>query len=269
MKKLLSIFLFATLLSTFTSCKNEEEMYYEGESLLHFDTTAQKANVIKNTNSADYTVSYGVTKPASVDSNVELVFNAAKSTAVLGTDFTIVQGTNVLPAGAALGGFKINVKESAAKLGKKAYFTVKSSSLSSAVFNQEVEVTFTLICPPDTFPGSFKVVNVLFGQYNTEIVLGTTANTLILKDYIEIGYDITVNYNPLTGEISLPAASQPTGYINGANGMIFIKPAVDGSKGSVDFCNRMLNLRLSYGTPTGATYTSGGQTSYFDVFTGL
>lgn len=269
MKKLLAIFLFGALVFAPTSCKDEDEIFYEGESLLHFNTPAQRANVIKDTGSADYVVTYGVTKAAGADSNVELVFDAAKSTAVLGTDFTIIESTDVLPAGVSLGGFKINVKETAAKAGKKAYFKVRSASLAPAIFNQEVEVVFGLVCPPDTFAGVFNVQNVLFGQYPVEIELGTTPNTLILKDYIEIGYDITVEFNPLTGELSLPSTPQPTGYINGANGMILIKPAVDGSKGTVDFCNRTMNLRLSYGTPSGANYTSGGSTSYADVFTGI
>jgi len=268
MKKLLSIFIFASIVSLFNSCKDEGEKYYEGESLLHFDKPAQSANVLLGANNANATITYGVTKAAEANSNVELVYDATKSTAILGTDFTILEGTDVLPAGVAIGDFKINIKESAAKLGKKAYFKVRSSSLSPAAFNTEVVVSFVLVCPPTTFPGVFSVKNVLFGTYDVEIAMGTVANTLILKDYIESGFDITVNFNPLTGEVSLPAASQSTGYVNGANGLIFIKPALDGSKGTVDFCNKTMNLRLSYGTPTGATYTSGGATSYADVFTG-
>lgn len=252
----------------FFACKQAEPEIYEGEPLLHFDKVSQPANILLGGNNANATITYGVTKPSESNSNVELVFNSAKSTAILGTDFTIVEGTDVLQAGSAIGDFKINIKESAAKLGKKAYFTVKSSSLTSASFDTEVEVSFVLVCPPATFPGLFKVNNVLFGVYDVEIAMGTAANTLILKDYIETGFDITVNFNPLTGEVSLPTGSQQTGYVNGANGMILIKPALDGSKGTVDFCNKTMNLRLSYGTPTGATYTSGGATSYADVFTG-
>lgn len=268
MKKLLNILTLVSLLFVFNSCKDEDELYYEGDSLLHFDKTAQIANVILSNNNADYLVTYGVTKVAESDNTVEIVFDAANSTAILGTDFTIVEGTDVLKRGSSVGDFKINVKESAAKSGKKAVFTLKSNSLGLASFNKQVVVSFTLVCPATTFPGLFSVKNVLFGTYDVEIAAGTVANTFILKDYIETGYDITVNFNPLTGEVSLPTTAQETGYINGANGMIMIKPAIDGSRGTVDFCNKIMNLRLSYGTPGGATYTSGGATSYADVFTG-
>lgn len=268
MKKFFNIFLAcASLLTVAYSCEAEQP-FTEGNSELHYDRPAQNALVTLDSGSADYLVTYGVTKAADSDNTVELVYNATKSTAILGTDFTIVEGTDVLKSGSSLGDFKLNVKESAAKAGKKAYFTLKSNSLELATFNREVEVTFTLVCPASTFPGIFSAKNVLFGTFDVEIAAGTTANTLILKDYIETGFNITVNFNPLTGEVSLPAGTQPTGYVNGANGMILIKPAVDGSKGTVDFCNKIMNLRLSYGTPGGATYTSGGQTSYADVFTG-
>lgn len=268
MKKILSIFTLLSLLFVFNACKQDEEVYYEGETLLHFDKTEQEAMVTINKGNADYLITYGVTKASQADNNVELVFNAAKSTAVLGTDFTIVRGTDVLKGGAALGDFKINLKETAAKAGKVAYFNIKSGSIANAAFNQEVEVKFALVCPPDTFDGMFTVKNVLFGTFDVEIVPGTAPNTFILKDYIETGYDIVINYDPTTGEVTIPATPQSTGYVNGANGVIMIKPAVDASKGKIDFCNRTMNLRLSYGTPGGATYTSGGATSYADVFTG-
>lgn len=269
MKKLFNIFsACAIMLVCLYSCEAEQPLM-EGDSQLHYNEPEQTALVILDSGSADYSVTYGVTNPSGSDNTVEMVFDASKSTAILGTDFTIVESTDVLKSGAVLGDFKINVKETAAKAGKVAYFTIKSSSLPLAVFNKEVEVKFSLVCPPTTFPGQFSVKNTLFGTYNTEIAMGTTPNTLILKDYIETGYDIVVNFNPLTGEVSLPAQPQPTGYVNGANGMIMIKSAIDGSKGNVNFCDKILNLRLSYGTPTGLTYTSGGQGSYFDVFTGL
>jgi len=268
MKKFFNIFLAcATLLTVAYSCEAEQP-FTEGNSELHYDKTAQNALVTLNSGSADYSVTYGVTKAAESDNTVELVYNATKSTAILGTDFTIVEGTDILKGGSSLGDFKLNVKESAAKAGKKAYFTLKSNSLALANFNKEVEVSFTLVCPATTFPGLFSAKNVLFGTFDVEIIAGTVANTFILKDYIETGFNITVIFNPLTGEASLPATPQQTGYVNGANGMIMIKPAVDGSKGTIDFCNKKMNLRLSYGTPTGATYTSGGLTSYADVFTG-
>lgn len=164
MKKFLSI-LTLSLLTVFNSCKEDEAIYNDGESLAHFNTTSQRVFVKLGSNAADVLVTYGVTKAANSANNIELVFNASKSTAVLGTDFTIVEGTDSLPAGAALGDFKLNVKESAALAGKKAYFTLKSSSLPLAIFNTEVEVTFALACPLENFPLKYNVDVYAFDEY--------------------------------------------------------------------------------------------------------
>ncbi|MGO4708825.1 hypothetical protein AB4Y90_06835 [Chryseobacterium sp. 2TAF14] len=167
MKKIFSIFLLASLFLAINSCKDAEEAIYEGESLLHFDKIEQNAYVRLSTGNADYLVTYGVLKNVTSNHNVELVFEPAKSTAVLGTDFTIVEGTDVLSAGTAVGDFKINVKESAATAGKKAVFTLKSSSLGMASFDQEVVVNFNLACPIDsnTFPLVYNVDVYAFNEY--------------------------------------------------------------------------------------------------------
>lgn len=164
MKKILSI-LILSFLVVFNSCKVDDAPYYDGESLVHFNNSSQKASVKLGSNSANFLVTYGVTKASGSNNNVELVFNAAKSTAVLGTDFTIVEGTDTLPAGVSLGDFKLNIKEAAAAAGKKAYFTLKSSSLASAIFNTEVEVTFALACPLDNFPLKYNVDVIAFNDY--------------------------------------------------------------------------------------------------------
>ncbi|WP_265427527.1 hypothetical protein [Chryseobacterium sp. YIM B08800] len=164
MKRILSI-LTLSLLTVFNSCQEDEAVYYEGDSLVHFNTTTQRVFVKLGTNAADVLVTYGVTKAAGSNSNVELVFNATKSTAVLGTDFTIVEGTDTLPAGNVLGDFKLNVKEAAALAGKKAFFTLKSSSLGLATFNTEVEVDFALACPLENFPLKYNVDVFAFGEY--------------------------------------------------------------------------------------------------------
>ncbi|MBW7675637.1 hypothetical protein [Chryseobacterium chendengshani] len=267
MKKILGIFSMM-LIFLIGSCKEEEEMYYDGDSLLHFTKgTSDNAFVLSGTGSSVYKLSYGITKAASSDSEVKLVFDQAKSTAQLGVDFQIVNATNVIPAGQTFSTFDIKILEaSATPTPKTAVFRVVSGNLPGANFNNEFKLNMSLSCPASTFVGLFQVKNTLFGTYDVEIIEGTAANTLVLKDYIEVGYDITLTYDPNTGVITFP--TQETGYINGANGMIMIKQAIDGSSAKVDFCNRTMDLRLSYGTPGGATYTSGGATSYTDVFTG-
>ncbi|WP_133121647.1 hypothetical protein [Chryseobacterium sp. PMSZPI] len=179
-----NIFKFLSVLIVFgltvIACRYDDEPKYGGDSLLEFDKTEQTAIVVLNTKSVDYLVTYGVVKPVDQDNNVELVFDASKSTAVLGTDFTIVKGTDVLKSGTALGNFKINVKEAGAEAGKTAVFTLKSNSLHNATFNQQVVVTFKLSCPLTNFPLKYDVNVIAFGdnapshQQTLTPVAGTT-----------------------------------------------------------------------------------------------
>jgi hypothetical protein len=181
MKKLLNIFTIISLLFVFNSCKDEEQMYFEGDSLLHFNKTAQTGP------DGDYLVTYGVTKAVDGDHNVSLVFNQAKSTAVLGTDFTIVENTDLLKAGMSLGDFKINITKAGANAKKRAVFTVTSSTLTNATFNQEVTVNFAC---NSALGGTYQYSTVNYftpdtGVVGTVPVTGTVtfAATAIASEY--------------------------------------------------------------------------------------
>lgn len=272
MKKFNKIAICLLLVLFAVACSDNDRDLYDGEPVMTFNNGVSASTFILSTQTANYTdvkIKYGTVRPVEGNNTVKIVVDGANSTAVEGTDFQILNDTDELSTGETNGEFMVRVfKTPAIQSGKVATFKLQSSSLKNAVYNQNFKLTIALTCPASTFPGFFSAKNTLFGTYDVEIIAGTIANTFIIKDYVEAGYDITVNYNALTGEVTLPATAQQTGYVNGANGMILIKAAVDGSKGSIDFCNRTMNLRLSYGTPTGATYTSGGATSYADVFTG-
>ncbi|AZA59046.1 hypothetical protein [Chryseobacterium shandongense] len=137
MKKIFLSFFAVTLTLIFSnSCREHENLTYDGESFLHFD---KKDQTVANGN---VNITYGVTKAVSGDHNVEIIFNSAKSTAILGTDFTIVESKDVLKDGSVLGDFVINVTPAAAAAKKEAVFTLQSSTLQNAVFNQEVLVKF-------------------------------------------------------------------------------------------------------------------------------
>lgn len=153
-------FLAVALMLSFVmiGCNTEEPEYYEGDSLVHFNQgEASTAYVNLNTGSGESDIWYGVTKEVTGSHNVDLVFDQSKSTAVLGTDFTITKLTDELVSGETTGNFKINVTEAAATAGKKAVFTLKSNTLSNAVFNKEMEVTFKLACPLNNFPLNYIV----------------------------------------------------------------------------------------------------------------
>lgn len=137
MKKFLNYFLLASIVTMFVaSCKPDDEPFFEGDSLLLFESPEVSAA------DGDYALAYGVTNAVDGDHNVSLVFNQSKSTAVLGTDFTIVKGSDVLKGGTARGDFKINVTQAAAIAKKNAVFTMTNSTLGKATFNQEVLVNF-------------------------------------------------------------------------------------------------------------------------------
>lgn len=137
MKKVLNYFLLILFTSTFIiSCQPEEEPYFEGESLLHFDRAEQIGA------DGSYAVTYGVTNAVNSDHTVTLEFVPSKSTAVLGTDFTIVDNTSALKSGSSLGSARINITKAAAVAKKQAVFTIKSSTLKNANFKQEVVVKF-------------------------------------------------------------------------------------------------------------------------------
>lgn len=164
MKKFLNIFsACAVFLTAVYSCEAEQP-FTEGDSQVHFNEKEQDVFVTLGTGSGDVSVTYGVTKAAGSTTNVELVFDQAKSTAVLGTDFTIVEGVDSLPGNAVVGDFKLNVKEAAALANKVAYFTLKSGNLAVAPFNQEVEVRFNLACPLDNFPLQYNVTVSAFNE---------------------------------------------------------------------------------------------------------
>ncbi|MCX8532189.1 hypothetical protein [Chryseobacterium luquanense] len=200
MKKILNYFLLASVVTLFVvSCKPDDEPYFEGESLLHFDRVAQTG--------ADgvYSVTYGVTSPVSADHNVTAQFNQARSTAVLGTDFTIVENTSVLKSGNVLGGFKINITKAAAVAKKQAVFTIKSSTLNNASFKQEVVVQFAC---QSLLAGTYQYSTVNYftpegGGIGTTPVTGSVtltasavAGEYSISDATFGGYNVLYSGNP-------------------------------------------------------------------------
>lgn len=162
-KSILPLLLFSIVM---IGCKKEDQPTYDGDSLLHFDRPTQTAFVKLNQNNADYNLTFGTTKVVSSDNSAELVYlpNDPENTAVLGTDFTIVKGTSILSAGQSLGNFIINVKETAANANKKAVFTLRSSTLTNAIFNQRVVVNFAMSCPLTNFPMNYMVDVYAFNE---------------------------------------------------------------------------------------------------------
>ena len=172
MKKFLNYFLLASLITVFiVSCKPDDEPYFEGESLLHFDRPEQTGP------DGSYLVTYGVTNAVNSDHNVTLVFNQSKSSAILGTDFTIVESSDVLKAGTTRGDFKISITKAAALAKKRAVFTMTSSSLKYATFNQEVIVNFACT---SALAGTYQFSTVNAFAPGLPLVSGPVTGTVTL-----------------------------------------------------------------------------------------
>lgn len=205
MKKLLNIFTILTLFSVFTSCKDEEQIYFDGDSLLHFEKGTLTAP------DGDYMLPYGVTKAVGGDHNVTLVFDQAKSTAVLGTDFTIVQGADILKDGTARSYFKLNVTKAAAIAKKNAVFTMSNTTLPRAIFNQEVKVNFACTSAlAGTYqystvnafaPGLAPVSGPVTG--NVTLTANATGNEYTISDSSFGAYSVWSGYAPISTGIRL------------------------------------------------------------------
>ncbi|WP_299177923.1 hypothetical protein [uncultured Chryseobacterium sp.] len=267
MKKFLNILMLgASLLTVVYSCSEAEHPFYEGDSYLHFSKDESgDAYVTINSGSADYKIPYGVTKAVEGNHNVELVLDESKSTAVLGTDFTVEQG--VLPSGATTGEITINVKEAAAAANKKAVFKLKSATLPIANFKTEYTVTFNLRCPISSFAGNFELTNSFFwdaGDVFQVIEDPTTPNQLRIVGFMDDGSDFVVKYNPDTYVVTFD--TQSTGYIHPTyNAAILIRPATNSALvSSFNPCTRKLTIYMDYWM-NGV----GGWTNQNEAFSGI
>ena len=243
MKKITSLFYMLLAFFAVTSCSPDEAPYYNGESLLHFTNPGPENAYVKlNTGAADYRIQYGVAFPVSGDHTVELVFVPEESTAVLGTDFTIVDGIGTLSNGAVVDDFVINIKEDAAEAGKTAVFTLKNSTLPTAVFNQKLTINFGLSCPVDNLPLVYDATAYAFNTYYDDFVATFTRVA---------GTDNKFNVDTFWGPTFVAAATGNAGYVNQ-----YLYPSV-----------LTINCESVVVEPNGAAYTGGSGT--YDPTTGI
>ncbi len=169
--KILSILLLSLVFSNCSDDSNGQKGY-TGENYLIFNKgDQQKMRVSPDTGFENHQLTFGTLRASSSSYQVKLVYDAVSSTAVLGVDFDIVSDVVTVEAGQVFGAFDIKVyEEPAISLGKKAYFTLESSEIENAEFNNLVEVTFYLSCQVelDVFPLEYDVeVNAFDEQAET------------------------------------------------------------------------------------------------------
>ncbi|MBB4806576.1 hypothetical protein HNP38_001872 [Chryseobacterium defluvii] len=263
MKKILFLLIGCLM---FFACREAEADNYEGDSMLNFNKgVAGNGFVLNSQTYSDYKISYGSIKAVEGSHQVKLVFDATQSTAVLGTDFDILDDTDDLGAGETGGEFTIRIyKAPATQDGKTATFKLQSGSLPNAGFDQTYKLNMSLTCPIANFVGIFDNTetwwyNAPGGQFEIK-ENPSVANQLIIDDFFDVGYDLILNYNPTTFAVSVPEG-QETGYIHPSYGMIKVKSSTDGALvSSFNPCTRKLTVYMNYYVPAG---TFGNQKEVF------
>jgi hypothetical protein len=254
MKKIL--FLLIGFMTIF-SCKDAEPEVYDGQSMLNFNKgVAGNGYVLSSATYSDYKISYGSIKPVEGNHQVQIKFDASKSTAVLGTDFQIINATDELSAGEVGGEFTIRIfKASATQAGKTATFTLGSSTLTNAVFDQTFTLNMSLTCPVTSFVGNFNNSESFWNNPGTTVEIvenPAVPNQLLIKDYLDVGKDLVLNYNPTTFAVTF--ADQNTGYFSSANnGYIWLRPSTV-TPSTFNPCTRVMTLNVFYYIPNVGSY---------------
>lgn len=177
---LLSLFVIAL------SCNStdDNQVKYEGESLLHFNKESESVTIVNGGDDVDLNIEYSTIAPVSGNHTVSLVFDQDKSTAVLNQDFIIVSDDQI-STGEVTGSLVVRYLSSSSALSTVAVFNLQSSSLTKASFKQEFTVNSSLTCPvPSTsFVGNYLIEEItpfVDGptlSHNTVVSLIATSNS--------------------------------------------------------------------------------------------
>jgi hypothetical protein len=254
MKKIFSILSIFALMFLINSCRSEE-LTYEGDSLLLFNSPQSSANttVTSGAGNATYNVPFGVVKTVDADSDVTLVVDAANSTAKEGVDFIIPNKTVTLKAGTSTGTVPVTLLETGATLAPKSIaFKLQSNTLKNAAFNQNFKLNYSLACPfvNTKFNGNYKVVTDTWADYATNDLVpvkpGANANEIyIMSTNNPYLVNSATSYMILT--VSPEGNVVVTSNQNFDYGGGFVVPIT--GTGTVDRCSGDINLSvLNFGT---------------------
>lgn len=267
-KFILSLFLLG--LFVFSCREDHTEPVYNGDSFLHFNEGVVRSEFVQiGTASKDVVISYGTIKPVVGSHQVKLVIDPVKTTAVAGTDYEIINGTDELTNGEVAGTFTIRMKEPVvAGETKTLVFKLESNTIATGVFDNEFTLNFKLQCLLSDFLGSSGGFNYTgnwngTGQYLIEEVPGED-NTLRIVDYPEIGVNFKFTYDD-NGVVTF--APQSTTYVYTSapyQGQIFwIEPNAVPS--TIDMCARKLTINAHFLLKP----ANAGYLNYTETFTGF
>lgn len=265
-----NIFLLLVSLSllTFTSCSDDDRgQATPSEQLIMFPVVTNSIFAFDGTEGTEDVVVFGSIKPVSGNHTVNLVFDAESSTMIEGVDFSITKGSAELNDGDIHGEFKIfYYTAEAIEEGKRAVFTIESSTLEVAGFKDSYSARVSFACPIDDFFGTFQANTWWLGSTVHDIVEGDVENQMKVIGFWEDNLtkpDLIINYNPTTFVASI--TEQDTGYFHATYGAnIMARPAIDGGISTINPCARELRLVVNYYIPGVGTF--GDQV---EVFKGL
>lgn len=261
MKNIFNYFTASILaITTLVSCSVEDRA--TEDTNVFFEEVSYPRTVSSTVTYADVDIPYKLTLPAEGTHEVNLTFQPSLSTAVEGTDFQILGGSQIT-AGQLEGAVKLRIfSASASSLGKIAAFKVSSPTLPAVIDKQISTVQITKTCPVNTFVGNFNYISGWFGSPGDTYQIvedPSKPNGLIIKNFLNSG-DLALTYDPVSYQITVPVLA--TGYSDPTYGPVTLRPASDGSKSQFNTCNKTVDLRVSY------TVTAGSFGNYTEKFQG-
>lgn len=232
------------------SCDNEE-IYYEGESYLHFPTNAADYLINQGSTQKDIEIEYGTLSKVSGDHEVKLVLDPA-STAKEGVDFQYIKGTDN-PNGKFNSKFVVRLLESgASSVAKIAIFRLQSSTLKNSIINYPTfTVTMSLKCPATLMNANFKNTEAFWNTAgdNFDIVQTSSTNELRIKNFLDVGRDFIFKYNPDTYVVTIPDVYTGSNYSAApyAGSEIWVKQSTDAAQVSTfNPCTKTLTIYSNY-----------------------
>ncbi|MCB0445197.1 MAG: hypothetical protein KDC68_06015 [Gelidibacter sp.] len=155
MKKIFLLLTCVSLLSTFTSCNDEEDIHvYDSGDIAYFEETASSLFVTSDNPSESIEIVSTVTSSADRTYNIQI---DPSSTAVEGVEFTLGSSTLTIPAGEYFGTVTVNgIFDGALETGSTLVLNLTSTTNEVATFDTTHTVSIFKLCESN-LGGTYEV----------------------------------------------------------------------------------------------------------------